>query len=162
MYGSPTMNEVIRRACMALLSGVLLSASSGCAKIESSGAVCGYGEDGGAIDTRGRPDGLYAVRADQVGATPLVTFDHMKRTSEGLDSSSGKRWFGIHLDEEAVRAIHAFTSEATARRQLAIVAGGEIASIHAVKDPVNSSDVQIRCCNPGACERWNASLEGAK
>ncbi len=56
----------------------MLLALGACKKIEASGAVCGYGDDGAPLDLRGRADGLYAVRDDQVAPSPLVTFDRVK------------------------------------------------------------------------------------
>ena len=150
-------------AVMKALSGngflvvAALGATASCTKIESTGAVCGYAEDGGAIDARGRPDGVYSVRDDHLDAAPIVTFDRMKRTGEGLDPANGKRWIGVHLDDSDARAVSAFTAE-TGKKQIAVVAGGEIASIHTVKQVVTGTDIQVRCCNAIACERWNATL----
>lgn len=132
-----------------------------CRKIESSGVVCGYAEDGRAIDVSGRIDGVYAVREDKLAPTPIVTFDRMTKTGEGIDPSSGKRWIGVHFGDDEARAVRDFTAETGGKKQMAVVAGGEIASIHKVKQAVTGSDVQVSCCNPQACDRWNAGLSGA-
>lgn len=151
------------RAARAALVAVLLACAA-CKKVESSGAVCGYAEDGTAIDVHGRPDGLYTVSDDRVALAPLVTFDRMKKTGEGLEAGSGKRWVGIHFEEGESKALRDFGAETSerrsARKQLAIVAGGEIASITKLKGPIAGSDVRVSCCNPQACDRWNASLVG--
>jgi hypothetical protein len=153
--------EVALRTSSSTLVMTLLTLSA-CRKIESSGVVCGYAEDGKAIDTRGRTDGVYAVRDDQLAPAPLVTFDRMTKTGEGLEPGSGKRWFAIHLGEAESRALRDFSSEPGERKQLAVVAGGEIASIHKVKQAITGSDARVSCCNAQACDRWSASLTGAK
>ncbi len=140
----------------------MLLALGACKKIEASGAVCGYGDDGAPLDLRGRADGLYAVRDDQVAPSPLVTFDRVKKTGEGLETGSGKRWIAIHLEDIESRALTSFTSEPQAKKQLAIVVGGQVASITKVKGVITGSDARVSCCNPQACDRWNASLVGTK
>ena len=151
--------RVLSVIVFALLAMLALGA---CKKIESSGTMCGFAEDGGAIDAKGRPDGVYGVRDDQLGAAPLVTFDTMKKTGEGLDPSSGKRWIGVHLGDAEARAVRDFTSDPNGKKQMAIVSGGEIASIHKVKQAVTGTDVQVSCCNPIACDRWNTTLTTPK
>lgn len=147
---------------MSRVALLLLTSLLGCKKLESSGAACGFAEDGGVLDVSQRADGLYALRDDRVDPTPLVTFDRMTRTGEGLEPYSGKRWIGIRLGDPDAQRVRDFTSEKEPKKKMAVVAGGTVASIHKVKEPVTSPAMKISCCEPRACERWSAILDRPK
>jgi hypothetical protein len=122
-------------------------------------ASCALG-DGRVLDASHRDDGFYGVRGEHVEEAPLARFDHMTKLSEGVDVDSGKRWIRFRLTEEDARAVHEFTADLR-DRSVAVVVGGEVACHHKLRDPVLGSDVQVSCCNPRACDRWNALLPTA-
>jgi preprotein translocase subunit SecD len=81
----------------------------------------------------------------------------MVRTGSGVDAQSGKPWIGVLLADDDARALREFTA-APQGRGLAVVVDGEVASTHKIRQSIESAAVQVSCCNPRACERWEARL----
>lgn len=96
---------------------------------------------------------MYGVTNGQIEPTPFATVEVITKTGEGVDPASGKRWIGLRLEGEQARALRDYTSFPTGKR-IAVVAHGEVASLHKVREPIMSTDFQISCCNPKACDRW--------
>jgi preprotein translocase subunit SecD len=120
-------------------------------------SACALTDDGGLLDVSGRVDGLYGVVDDRAGATPIAHFDRMVRTGGGVDAQNGKRWIGVLLANDEGRALQEFTA-APQGRGMAVVVDGEVASLHKIRQPLQSSALQVSCCDPRACDRWETLL----
>lgn len=116
-------------------------------------------DDAGALDIAGRSDGFYGVVGQQVQPTPIARFDHVQRTSSGVEASSGKRWIGLRLAPEDALSLQRFSAD-PAGKSIAILAGGEVASRHKIRVPLQTADVQVSCCNPRACDRLQTLVPG--
>ena len=121
------------------------------------GESCSLNDDGRVVDVAGRPDGIYGLTSDVVPNAPLASVASVKKTGEGVEPSSHKRWIGLHLSDEGARAIKDFTKDPAGKR-MAVIAGGKLASVHKVREPIVSADMQVSCCDPTACDRWSALL----
>jgi hypothetical protein len=106
-----------------------------------------------------RADGVFGVDGERVGGAPLVKFDAMVRTSEGIDAESGKQWLRFHLRDGAARALHDFTASPEGR-SIVVVVGGQAAAHHKIRQPVEGPDFQVSCCNQAACDRWMRRVSG--
>ncbi|MEO7112067.1 MAG: hypothetical protein ABI183_16610 [Polyangiaceae bacterium] len=109
------------------------------------------------LDAAGRTDGFYGVHGEQVDQQPLAHFEQMKLVSEGVDQESGKRWLQIRMTDAEASNVEKFTAT-PADRSLAVIVGGEVACRHKIRQAVTSSELQLSCCNPKACDRWRALL----
>ncbi len=109
--------------------------------------------EGVALQAKGRPDGVYGVIGDEVGATPLQRLEHLTLAAQGIDDASGKRWLKLHAAGDDARALIDFTSQPRGR-SIVLVFGGEVASHHKLRAPIEGVDFQVSCCNPDACDRW--------
>jgi preprotein translocase subunit SecD len=127
----------------------------------TSSSSCAPTDDGSVLDVSGCVDGLYGVVDDRAGATPIARFDRMVRTGSGVDAQSGKRWIGVRLADDEARALREFTA-APQGRGMAVVVGGEVASKHKIRQRIQSDAVQVSCCDPRACERWEAVLDRSR
>ncbi len=114
-------------------------------------------DDGTTLDVSGRPNGLFGIEGDRVGDAPLAHFERMEKTATGVDASSGKRWIQIHLAPDEGRALASFT-RAPGTRGIAVVVDGQLACRHKIRTALESNDLQLSCCDPSACARWDALL----
>ncbi len=135
----------------------LLLVLLGCHRAEPTASTCALAADGGVLDVSGRADGLYGVVEDRVAATPLAHLDRMVRTGSGVDAQSGKRWVGVRLPDDEARALKDFTATPDGRG-MAVVVSGQIASRHKIRQSLESAEMQVSCCDPRACDRWEALL----
>ena len=135
----------------------LLLVLLGCHRAEPSASTCALTADGGMLDVSGRADGLYGIVDDAVAATPIAHFERMVRTGAGVDPQCGKRWVGVRLAEEEARALKDFTATPEGRG-MAVVVSGQVASRHKIRQSIESAELQVSCCDPKACDRWEALL----
>lgn len=151
------MKHVI--ACGGALIMVIVVARGASRGPSTSDAIlrdsCGLNDDGAPFDVSRRDDGVYAVRGDRVARAPLTTLERTVRTGEGVDSLTGRRWVRVRLDEHDAEVMEAFEREPTERKRIAVVVGGELASLHKVHETIDSTELEMSCCNPHACERWD-------
>lgn len=144
---------------------LLLLSVAACRKPEAAttGESCTIDDDGGTLDVTGRADGVYGVRGERVDAKPLVHVDKTIKLGAGVDAASGKRFVQMRLSADDARALGEFTSSpgGLGDKRMAVVAGGELASVHKIRQPITGLEVQVSCCNPRACDRWEKAL-GAK
>jgi preprotein translocase subunit SecD len=152
VFAGHMQRRIVRLAALLLL---LLSCQRGEAPTSSS--TCALNDDGGVLDVSGRIDGLYGVVDDRVGATPMARFERMTRTGSGVDAQSGKRWIGLHLADPEARAVEDFTASPPGRG-IAVVVGGQVACRHKIRQTITTADMQVSCCDPRACDRWEALL----
>jgi hypothetical protein len=131
---------------------LLLSLAEPAACSRPSPASCSI-DSGPALEVTGRGDGIYGVVDGRVDRAPLATFDKIALNGTGVDNASGKRWVGLHLADAEARAVGAFTS-GPKPRGIAVVVDGVLASTHKVREAISSSDVQVSCCDPRACDHW--------
>jgi preprotein translocase subunit SecD len=136
----------------------LTLALTACHRDAPTGDTCSI-DDAGALDIAGRSDGFYGVVGQQVQPSPLARFEHVQRTGTGVEASSGKRWIGLRLGPEDAQALRQFTAD-PAGKSIAVIAGGEVASRHKVRVPLETADVQVSCCNPRACDRLQILVPG--
>jgi preprotein translocase subunit SecD len=135
---------------------LLLLVFAGCAK-PAPGSRCDVAPHV-ALDAKDRADGVYGVVGDAIEKTPLQTFDHVTLSGEGVDAASGKRWLKIHAALADGARLSGFT-RAPENRSIAVVVGGEVASHHKIRQPIDGADFQVSCCDPAACDRWLAILK---
>jgi len=109
------------------------------------------------LDVSGRADGLYGVVDDRVAVAPMAHFERMVRTGSGVDARSGKRWIGVRLADDEARALRGFSATPEGRG-MAVVVGGQLASTHKIRQTIESAELQVSCCDPRACDRWEALL----
>ena len=154
------MMEPRRRArcrswLLAAVAGLVLLGGCGASRPAATGAAFCTADGAPTPDVAGRADGVYGVVDGRAGPQPLARFDRIVRTGEGVDPQSGKPWLRFRLGEDEARAIEEFT-RVPAGRAIAVVVGGQVASLHKVKVPIRTRDLQLSCCNPRACDRWKA------
>ncbi len=137
---------------------VLVLAPTACHRDAPAGDTCSI-DDAGALDIAGRSDGFYGVVGQQVQPAPLARFERVQRTGTGVEASSGKRWIGLRLGPQDAQTLREFTAD-PAGKSIAVIAGGEVASRHKVRVPLQTADVQVSCCNPRACERLQSLIPG--
>ena len=152
---------LVRMAALVMAVALALGACRKPDVTDGPGASCGLTDDGGAFDVSGRADGLYAVEGDRLAPAALAGLARVSKTGAGVDPASGKRWIAMHLAEAEGRALRDFTADPT-NTKLAVVANGELASVHKVRQAITSADFQISCCNPRACDRWSTLLDRAR
>jgi hypothetical protein len=125
----------------------------GCHPSADSPATCGLNDDGGALDVSGRVDGLYGIVDGRVDRAPLAHFDRMARTGSGVGLKDGKKWVGLHMEGDEARAFQEFTASPPGRGVVGVV-GGAVVFRHKIRVALTSGDVQVSCCNPQYCDRW--------
>ena len=110
-----------------------------------------------ARDVRGRADGIYGVVGEEIAAAPLVHFDRLSITEEGIDATSGKRWLRLHVDEPDATKLREFSSPSDGH-SIAVVIKNDVAAHHKLRTSIESGAIQLSCCNPLACDAWRAAI----
>jgi len=145
------------RRVLLLLSFVVVGAPLvGCHQASAAGESCTLA-DGTKLEVGGREDGLFGVVGTRVDDLPIAHFHRMQKLSNGVDPSSGKRWIRLRLDEAEGEALRRFTAGA-GERSIAVVVAGELACHHKIRAALETNDLQVSCCDPRACDRWEALL----
>jgi hypothetical protein len=152
---SPTGSQHVQGRILRVAA--LLVVLLGCHRAGPTASTCALTADGGVLDVSGRPDGLYGVVEDRVAAMPMGHFERMVRTGSGVDAQSGKRWIGVRLADDEARALKDFTVTPEGRG-MAVVVSGQVACRHKIRQRIESADLQVSCCDPKACDRWEALL----
>ena len=135
---------------------VALMSLSGCRTAPVAPSTCDLPEKL-ALDVRGRADGVYGVVGEEIAAAPLVHFDRLRITEEGIDSSSGKRWLRLHVDEPDATKLEEFSSPSD-DHSIAVVIASDVAAHHKLRTRIESGAIQLSCCNPLACDAWRAAI----
>lgn len=78
----------------------------------------------------------------QLAEPPSKVADRTERT---------KFWLGVSLTADAAKSFEKFTEENLGQR-VAIVVGGEVITMHGIKEVIRGGKVQISRCGDNACE----------
>jgi preprotein translocase subunit SecD len=103
---------------------------------------------------QGEPPAHVVVRE-----TPDVVLD-LARAPEAVTEAGEVVRILLKLRPDAATALERLTSDPQCR-QVAIVLGGEVVTMHKVREPIRGGDVQITSCAPGAAGYLRDQLRAA-
>jgi hypothetical protein len=99
------------------------------------------------LDAKDNGEEIVVVRVEP--NVPLLLAEAPSKMADRTEET--KFWLGVSLNPEAAKSFETFTEENLGQR-VAIVVGGEVITMHGIKEVIRGGKVQISRCGDKGCE----------